>query len=192
MLAVYTGSILNALTLIGASDNADAEAGGTSTSTAALVTVNAIAGTTYFIQVDGNARLGIPPTNARFVLTLNDSLWQGFAGSSITCATIGPDGTVYVGSSDGFLHGFNPDGSRRWPAINFSNALLDTSAAALGPDGTLYFGSSPNTSEVNSGKLYAYNSVDRRKKVGHRRRDGRERQQRGRPRRRRNDLHPFG
>jgi len=147
ILAVYTGTALNALSLIGSSDNADAESGGTSDYTAAVVTVQAVAGTTYQIQVDGKATGSTPPTTAPFTLTLNDSLWQGIADSSITNApTVGPDGAVYVGSTDGYFHAFNADGSRRWPAINLNEAAQDTSAAALAPNGTLYFGAGPTVS----------------------------------------------
>ena len=165
LLAVYTGTALNSLTLVDSSDDADAEAGGTSTATSSLVTINATAGTTYYVQVDGNARSGLPPLNARFVLTLNDTLWQGVAAANITCApTVGTDGAIYVGSTDGFLHGFNADGTRRWPAISLGDAALDTSAAALAPDGTLYFGTGPNSTQANSAKLYAFNSVTGAKK----------------------------
>ncbi|MFM9030777.1 MAG: S8 family serine peptidase, partial [Opitutaceae bacterium] len=79
LLAVYTGSALNALALVGASDNADTQTAGTTPSTTALVTIEAQAGVTYLIQTDGKATGGIPPTNAPFTLTLNDSLWQGLA-----------------------------------------------------------------------------------------------------------------
>ncbi|WP_414660062.1 S8 family serine peptidase [Horticoccus sp. 23ND18S-11] len=165
LLAVYTGSALNALTLVGSSDDYEEESGGTSANTSALVTVNAVGGTTYTIQVDGNARGGSPPTIAPFTLTLNDSLWQGFAGSSITCApTIGPDGAVYVGSTDGFFHAFNADGTRRWPAIDLSSSSQDTSAAALAPDGTLYFGSGRNALQAGTARLRAYNSTTGAKK----------------------------
>ena len=147
ILAVYTGTALNALTLVGSSDNADAEAGGASDYSGALVTVTATAGTTYYIQADGKATGTTPPTNAPFTLTLNDSLWQGFTGGSVTCApVVGPDGAVYVGSTDGFFHAFNADGTRRWAALNLSEAAQDTSAAALAPDGTLYFGAGPTAS----------------------------------------------
>ncbi|MGH7943989.1 MAG: S8 family serine peptidase [Opitutaceae bacterium] len=165
LLAVYTGSALNALTLIESSDDADSDSGGSSTVTGSLVTVNAVAGTTYHIQADGNARSGLPPINARFVLTLNDSLWQGMMAGIVTNApTIGPDGAVYVGSADGFLHGFNANGTRRWPAINLNGATMDTSAAALGSDGTLYFGTGPNSTQAASARLFAYNTTTGAKK----------------------------
>ncbi len=163
LLAVYTGSALNALTLVGVSDNADTQTRGTLPSTTALVTIDARAGVTYHFQVDGKATGGVPPTNAPFTLTLNDSVWQGLAGSSVTCApVVGPDGAVYVGSTDGVFHAFNADGSRRWPAIKL-DAAQDTSAAALGPDGTLYFGAGA-TVAGNDARLFAYDSATGTKK----------------------------
>ncbi len=164
LLAVYTGTTLNTLALVGSSDDADRENGGVNTYTAAIVTVNATAGLTYFIQVDGKSTGSIPPTNAPFILTLNDSLWQGIAGGSVTNApTVGPDGAVYVGSVDGWFHAFNADGRRRWPAINFE-AAQDTSAAALAPDGTLYIGAGPTGSAGNNAKLHAFDSATGAKK----------------------------
>jgi subtilisin family serine protease/outer membrane protein assembly factor BamB len=160
LLAVYTGSALNALTLVGASDDADAEAGAISNYTGSLVTLHASAGTTYLIQVEGNARSGLPPPTARFTLTVNDSVWQGIAGDNFTSApTVGPDGSVYVGSADGYFHAFRANGTRLWPAINLAGALLDTSSAALAPDGTLYFGAGPTGFRPNSARLYAYHST---------------------------------
>lgn len=160
LLAVYTGSALNALTLVGASDDADTEAGATSNYTGSLVTLNATAGTTYQIQVEGNARAGLPTPTARFTLTVNDSVWQGIAGGNFTNApTVGPDGSVYIGSTDGFLHGFRANGTRLWPAVNLAGALLDTSSAALAPDGTLYFGAGPAGFRANTARLYAYRTA---------------------------------
>ncbi len=164
LLAVYTGSSLANLALVGDSDNADFEAGGNSGYTPAVVTVNAVAGTTYYIQVDGRALGTILPANAPFVLTLNDSLWQGITGGSVTCApTIGPDGAVFVGSTDGWFHAFNADGRRRWPA-KYLEGAQDTSAAALAPDGTLYVSSGPATAARNDAKLHAFDSVTGTKK----------------------------
>jgi subtilisin family serine protease/outer membrane protein assembly factor BamB len=160
LLAVYTGTAINALTLVGASDDADAESGGVSNYSGALVTVNATAGTTYSIQLEGTARNGLLPPTAPFTLTVNDSVWQGIAGGNLTSApTVGPDGSVYVGSSDGFFHAFTANGTRRWAAINLAGALLDTSSAALAPNGTIYFGGGPTGFRANSSRLYAYNSA---------------------------------
>jgi outer membrane protein assembly factor BamB len=171
ILAVYTSNapgtstptLAQGLTLVAANDNADLETGGTDPSTSALVTVEARAGTTYFIQVDGRANGNTPPPNSPFILTLNDSLWQGLAAGSITSAPcVGPDGAVYVGSTDGYFHAFNADGTRRWPAINI-DGILDTSAAALSPDGTLYFAAGP-TDALGDSRLFAYQSATGAKK----------------------------
>ncbi|MBL9200636.1 MAG: S8 family serine peptidase [Opitutaceae bacterium] len=164
LLAVYTGSALNALSLVGASDDGDAEAGGTSAATDAVVTFTASAGTTYYIQADGAARAGAPPASARFALTINDSLWTGVTAGIVTNApTVGPDGTVYVGSRDGRLHAFNTDGQRPWPALDLQ-AAMDTSAAALAPDGTLYVGTTTGFSQAGTAKLFAINSTNGSKK----------------------------
>ena len=60
---------------------------GTSSLTLAI---EARAGVTYHLQVDGKATGSTPPSNAPFTLTLNDSIWQGLAGSSVTCAPVIP------------------------------------------------------------------------------------------------------
>jgi outer membrane protein assembly factor BamB len=51
---------------------------------------------------------------------------------------IAADGTIYVGSEDGWLHAINPDGSRKW-AFTGAGDWIDSSPA-IGPDGTIYFG----------------------------------------------------
>jgi sugar lactone lactonase YvrE len=92
-------------------------------------------------------------------------IWQGIAAGNVTCApTIALDGSIYVGSTDGYFHGFNADGTRRWPAVSLGDAMMDTSAAALAPDGTIYFGSGSNSTQASSAKLHAYNSVTGAKK----------------------------
>ena len=62
--------------------------------------------------------------------------------------TIGPDGTIFIGSNDNLLHAFNPDGSTKW---TFTTSNWVDSTAALSTDGTLYVGSWDN-------KLYAIDS----------------------------------
>lgn len=164
LLAVYTGSALQNLTLVAASDDADREAGGTSDTTDAIVSFTATAGTTYHFQVDGKAIGAEPPTNASFTLTLNDALWQIVTDAAVTSApTVGPDGALYVGTIGGWLHAFNADGRRRWPAIEVGG-LLDTSSAALAPDGTLYLGAGPVSAAGSDAKLYAFDSATGTKK----------------------------
>ncbi|MES2696869.1 MAG: S8 family serine peptidase, partial [Verrucomicrobiota bacterium] len=163
LLAIYTGSSLGALVTIATSDNADREAGSSSTYTTAVVTVDATAGVTYFIQADGKSFSSTtPPTNAPFNLILNDSVWQGVTDGSVTNApTVGPDGAVYVGSTDGFFHAFNADGTRRWPALDLGGAQQDTSSATLSPEGVIYIGMGPSAvgTAVSPGKVRAVDSA---------------------------------
>jgi sugar lactone lactonase YvrE len=53
----------------------------------------------------------------------------------VSSPAIGADGTVYVGSDDGFLYAIKPDGSLLW-----KYEVIDTvrSSPAIGADGTIY------------------------------------------------------
>jgi outer membrane protein assembly factor BamB len=68
-------------------------------------------------------------------------------GSISSSPTIGADGTIYVGSSDGVIYAINPSGSKKW-SINIGSWIV--TAPAVGVDGTIYVG-------VNNHKLYALN-----------------------------------
>lgn len=139
LLAVYTGSAVNALTTISASDNT----GSDNAQTAALCTVDATAGATYLITIDSKTA----SAEGQFTLTIVDSRWQATAGDNITATpAVGSDGSVYVGSTDRVFYAFAADGSLRWTVT--TGGLIDSSSAAIAADGTLYFGS-------NDGMLYA-------------------------------------
>ncbi|MDD9939493.1 MAG: PQQ-binding-like beta-propeller repeat protein [Myxococcales bacterium] len=56
----------------------------------------------------------------------------------ISSPAVGADGTVYVGSEDGFLYAVNPDGTQQW-AFDAGDAVR--SSPAIGSDGTIYVGS---------------------------------------------------
>jgi parallel beta-helix repeat protein len=74
--------------------------------------------------------------------------WTYSAGHAIhSSPTIGPDGTIYVGSLDKKLHALNPDGSLKWA---FPTEDWIYSSPAIGSDGTVYVGSDDNN-------LYAIN-----------------------------------
>lgn len=137
LLAVYTGSSLNALALVAASDDTNGQ-------TASLCTIEATAGVTYVITVDSKDATAV----GQLTLTLVDSLWQATTGNSITASpAIAPDGSVYIGSIDGYVYAYNPDGSQKWTPFN-TGGLVDTCSPAIGDDGTVYVGSF-------SGYLYA-------------------------------------
>lgn len=139
LLAIYTGTALNALTLITASDNTGLD----NSQPASLCTLDATAGTTYRITVDSKSATSV----GQFVLTLTDSQWQATTGDSVTGSpAVAPDGTIYVGSTDHSLYAFGADGTQKWTYA--TGSTIDTCSPAIADDGTVYVGS-------NDGKLYA-------------------------------------
>ncbi len=68
----------------------------------------------------------------------------------MSSAALATDGTIYVGSCDGFLYALNPDGTLQW---NFVAGEEIASSPVLGTDGTIYVGS-------GSGDLYALDPAD--------------------------------
>ena len=145
LLAVYTGSSVGALTPV---PGAQAVGGPINSSanipaSICLCTIQAAAGTTYMIAVDGNTDSVTTLNSGQFTLSIDDSLWQEVTQDSITCApAVGPDGTIYVGSDDTILYAFNPDGTTRWTYAESVPEPYDTTAVAVGGDGTVYAASS--------------------------------------------------
>jgi outer membrane protein assembly factor BamB len=73
--------------------------------------------------------------------TLSKWRFQLAAGEEIymySSPAIGPDGTIYVGSSDSSLYAVNPDGTLKW---SFPTADEVRSSPSIAADGTVYFGS---------------------------------------------------
>jgi large repetitive protein len=60
---------------------------------------------------------------------------------------IGPTGTIYTGSGDGYLYAFNPNGTVQW-----QKQIAAFDSPALATDGTIYIGTS-------LAKLYAFTPV---------------------------------
>jgi outer membrane protein assembly factor BamB/subtilisin family serine protease len=144
-VAVYTGTAITSLSVVASS--AGAPLSGTTTDISeCLCTVNATAGTTYLISIDGTTSADI----GEFTLTVADSQWQTSTGDAVTCSpSVGSDGTVYVGSDDKSLYALGPGGAVKWSYA--AQGTFDTSAAAVGPDGTIYAAN-------GDGHLYALNA----------------------------------
>lgn len=85
----------------------------------------------------GLAALLAPGTSSAFEAgTLK---WAFATGDDVVASpTVGADGTVYVGSTDGKLYAINPNGTAQW---SFTTGGDVWSSVAIGRDGTLYFGS---------------------------------------------------
>ncbi len=153
VLAVYTGSAVNALTRIGASD----DTGIGESNLNPLVSFRATQDTTYYIALDS-----IGSSDGDITLSLTDAAWQFVTGSAAVPSTdrdfgrpsitnvpaVGPDGTIYFSSSDYEFYALNPDGTLKWRTT--TDGYSDSSAAAIAPDGTLHFG-------TLTGFLYALN-----------------------------------
>jgi len=97
----------------------------------------------------GDARTGIICGNADGSLLVVDA-YQGFISSQASIvdpdaynssATIGADGTRYVGNENGWLYAFSSDDSRdtfKWQFGNCTDGM--TATATLGSDGSIYCG----------------------------------------------------
>jgi outer membrane protein assembly factor BamB len=75
------------------------------------------------------------------------TLSSALTGAILGSATLGPDGTIYIGVeqgsgvlSSGHLFAINPNGSKKW-TLPFSTTDWIDSTPAVGADGTIYFGS---------------------------------------------------
>ncbi len=145
-VAVYTGSSVGSLSLV-ASAASSGTAGTTTAVSSCLASFSASAGTTYLISVDGQTANDI----GQFTLSIADSRWQGRTGDAVTCSpSVGPDGTVYVGSNDNSFYAFNQLGTVEWSYA--AGGSFDTSSAAIGSDGTVYAG-------CDDGNVYAFTSA---------------------------------
>lgn len=75
--------------------------------------------------------------------------WAYSSGGSLGTASpvLAADGTIYIGSADGYLNALYPDGSLKW---QFPTGQSIDGAPAIGSDGTIYVGSEDDN-------LYALN-----------------------------------
>jgi outer membrane protein assembly factor BamB len=111
---------------------------------------------TIYVLSSANHLFAINPDGSekwRFYVLWGSDFWSS--------PTIGPDGTIYIGSArsqevsnyDGGLIAVNPDGTEKWLFDDNSGV---TSVAAIGDDGTIYFGGNvANPAGGNFGTVYA-------------------------------------
>ena len=101
------------------------------------VTANPLANTpwpTFGRDLKGT---GQSPYNGTAISNLAWKYSTGGAISSDSSATIGADGTIYIGSTDKKLYALNPDGTLKWTFTTGGSVYTPT----IGSDGTIYIGS---------------------------------------------------
>jgi len=65
--------------------------------------------------------------------------WKYWAADYVDSSpAVGADGTIYVGSHNGYLNALNPDGSLKW---KYATGTFIFSSPAIDPDGIIYVGS---------------------------------------------------
>ena len=82
------------------------------------------------------------------------------SGIVYSSPTIGPDGTIYVGSYDGNVYALNPDGTRKW---TFTTGGDVSASPAVGGDGTIYVSSQDSQPLRAKPRRYAEMGVHSRK-----------------------------
>lgn len=106
------------------------------------------------IDKDGTIYFGVDDSNNFYAINSNGTKKWQFPSPGVidASASIGADGTIYVGISNvkegepSFI-ALNSDGTEKWKRFNRANSIVST--AAIGRDGTVYVGS-------HEGKLYAF------------------------------------
>ena len=112
-------------------------------------------GTVYVGSLDGNLYAVNPDGSRKWTVdtayntALDPRYYRNYARAAkaiTTAPTVGKDGTIYVGCSNGTLFAFNPDGTQKWAdahGIDINPEQPDGSpiftSPALAPDGTLYY-----------------------------------------------------
>lgn len=93
-----------------------------------------------------------PPISAKLVFRTKTK--DGIFSSP----AIGPDGTIYFGSSDGHLYALTPDGTEKWEFYTGGSEFVFVSPT-IGPDNVIYIGSMigywTDTEGDDGGYLYA-------------------------------------
>ena len=114
---------------------------------AVQITAGAVTDETLVLSADD---LALPEPGTPGALVWSFTVGSSFFGSVWSSPALAPDGTVYIGSDDGYLYAINPDGTLLWSRETGGRVY---SSPAIGADGTVYVGS-------YDGKLYAINPTD--------------------------------
>ncbi len=148
---IYTGTSVNHLSQISGAEGSTISTSATTPASTCTCSFTGEAGTTYLIGVDGNLNVDSNTglVAGQFTLSIADAAWQFTAGDSITCTpAVGNDGTVYIGSDDGYFYSFGSNGASKWKYK--TGGALDTSSASLSSDGSTVYAASED------GSLYAF------------------------------------
>jgi outer membrane protein assembly factor BamB len=94
-----------------------------------------------------------PDGTTNWMVSLGNVEFLFSASAQFSSPSMGPDGTIYLGSQDGNLYSISPTGQTNW---TFAMADVTYSSPAIGNDGTIYIGS-------DDGNLYALNRDGTRK-----------------------------
>ncbi len=110
---------------------------------------------TVYIETTGNWLYALNVTNGA-ILHSHQIVNEG--GEFSSSPTVGPDGSVYAGSSDGHLESFTPTLTTNWSKLlgAFSDDVAAYATPAITPDGTIYIGTDEGTnggSTLDSGLL---------------------------------------
>jgi outer membrane protein assembly factor BamB len=94
-----------------------------------------------------------PNGTTNWIFNLGSVPFGGISSAQFGSPSIGPDGTIYVGSQDGHVYSISPQGQTNW-TFALTNATY--CSPAIANDGTIYIGS-------DDGNLYALDRSGNRK-----------------------------
>jgi outer membrane protein assembly factor BamB len=94
-----------------------------------------------------------PDGTTNWIFNLGDVPFGGISSAQFGSPSIGPDGTIYVGSLDGNVYSISPEGQTNW---TFAMTNKTYSSPAIANDGTIYIGS-------DDSNLYALDRSGNRK-----------------------------
>jgi outer membrane protein assembly factor BamB len=94
-----------------------------------------------------------PGGNTNWIFSLGAVPFTFVGSAQFSSPSIGPDGTIYVGSMDSHVYSISPEGRTNWM---FAMTNVTYSSAAIANDGTIYIGS-------DDGNLYALDRGGNRK-----------------------------